>query len=68
MATEHKDKLQLLEDATKKIESDETLTFDDVVQLCAHQLNEWPDSTGAKTEIWHLLRAAERRMNRLLAT
>jgi hypothetical protein len=50
MATAHKDKLQLLEDATKKIESDETFTFDDVVQLCSHQLQEWPDSTGAKKQ------------------
>jgi hypothetical protein len=70
MATVRKDKLQRLNDATKKLESDASVTFDDVVQLCLHHLGEWPrgSAAAAKTEISHFLRAAARRANSLLAT
>ena len=70
MTTPHEDKrLQLLNAATKELESDDKLTLDDVVRLCIQELKEWPPGSteGARTEIWHLLRAAARRANHLIA-
>ena len=70
MTTPHEDKrLQLLNAATKELESDDKLTLDDVVRLCVQELKEWPPGStdGARTEIWHFLRAAARRANHLIA-
>jgi|HubBroStandDraft_5_1064220.scaffolds.fasta_scaffold4189394_1 hypothetical protein len=63
-------KLQMLNDAKKKIESDETLTFDDVVQLVFHQLKRFQrGSTGAaRTEISQFLLAAGRRAQELIVS
>jgi hypothetical protein len=70
MAKTHDDKLRLLNAATQRIRDDETLTFDEVMQLCVHQLKEWsPGGTdGAKTEIAKFIEAAARRAEKLTAT
>jgi hypothetical protein len=62
-------RLQFLNTATKELESDDKLDFDDVVRLCIQELKEWPagSTEGARTEIWHFLRAAARRANHLIA-
>jgi hypothetical protein len=59
MTTAHKDKLQLLSDAKKKLESSENLVFDDVVQICLEQMREWPrgSTEGARTQIAEFLKA-----------
>jgi hypothetical protein len=69
MTTAHGDKLRLLLDATKKLEGDPDLTFDDVVELCLQQLKQWPrgSTAAARTEISWFLRAVEHRANRLIA-
>jgi hypothetical protein len=68
MTTAHQDKLRLLTDATKKLESDPDLTFDDVVELCLQQLKQWPrgSTASARTEISWFLRAAGSRANHLI--
>jgi hypothetical protein len=70
MATQHKDKLQLLNDATKKLEGDQNFVFDDVVQLCQQQLKEWPpgSTAAARTDIARFLRAAADRARHLIVS
>jgi hypothetical protein len=69
MTTAHKDKLQLLSDAKKKLESAENLTLDDVVQLCLEQMKEWPrgSTDAARTAIADFLRAVERRARKVIS-
>jgi hypothetical protein len=68
MTTAHQDKLRLLTDATKRLEGDPDLTFDDVVELCLQQLKQWPrgSTAAARTEISWFLRAAGGRANHLI--
>jgi hypothetical protein len=68
MTTAHGDKLRLLTDATKKLEGDPDLAFDDVVELCLQQLKQWPrgSTAAARTEISWFLRAAGSRANHLI--
>ena len=68
MTTVHDDELRLLEDARKKIEGDENLTFDDVVQLVFHELKKWPvgSTDAARPEISLFLLAAGRRTAKLI--
>ena len=64
MATTHKNPLQSLKDATKKLDGD--VTFDDVMQICFQELKQWQDGTdGYRTEIWQFLRAAANRAQHL---
>ena len=53
--------------ATRKIES-ENLSFDDIVQVCLHELKKWPPGStdGGRTDIANFLRAAERRARQLI--
>jgi len=71
MATPHNDiKLQSLTDATKKLESDENLAFDDVVKICFQELKRWQDggTDGSRTEIAGFLWEAGRKARRLQGT
>jgi hypothetical protein len=61
------ERLPALRTATSKIES-ENLSFDDVVQICLHELRKWPPGStdGGRTELANFLRAAERRARQLI--
>jgi hypothetical protein len=69
MAMQDEDKkLQILNAATKELESDDKLAFDDVVRLCVQELKEWPPGStdGARTQIKDFLRAAAKRAEHLI--
>jgi hypothetical protein len=52
MTTQHEDKkLQILNAATKELESDDNLAFDDVVRLCVQELKEWPPGSTDGLEL-----------------
>jgi len=52
MATQDEDKkLQILNAATKELESDDNLAFDDVVRLCVQELKEWPPAAQTGLEL-----------------